>query len=63
MKKIMSICFMSLSAFCTFADDSWEKEGDYSEVVRLAEQAKEEGWTGDWDKRMEKARKKLGMRE
>jgi len=30
------------------------------EVIRLAEQAKSEGWSGDWDKRIEKAKKKLG---
>lgn len=37
-----------------------ENEGNYTEVIRLAEQAKSEGWAGDWDKRIEKARKKLG---
>jgi hypothetical protein len=37
-----------------------EKEGNYAEVIQLAEQAKNEGWFGDWDKRIEKAKKKLG---
>jgi hypothetical protein len=36
-----------------------DSEGNYSEVIRLAEQAKSEGWAGDWDKRIEKAKKKL----
>jgi hypothetical protein len=36
-----------------------EKEGNYAEVIRLATQAKQEGWYGDWDKRIEKAKKKL----
>jgi hypothetical protein len=36
-----------------------EKEGNWKEVARLAEQAKSEGWAGDWDKRIEKARKKI----
>jgi len=36
-----------------------EKQGNWQEVVRFAEQAKSEGWAGDWDKRIEKAKKKL----
>jgi hypothetical protein len=40
-----------------------EKQGNWQEVIRLAEQAKSQGWsdgtTGGWDKRIEKARKKL----
>jgi hypothetical protein len=36
-----------------------EKEEKWQEVIYLAEQAKFEGWAGDWDKRIEKARKKL----
>jgi hypothetical protein len=35
------------------------KEENWQEVIRLAEQAKSEGWAGDWDKRIEKAQKKL----
>jgi hypothetical protein len=37
-----------------------ENQGNYEEVIRLATQAKEEGWTGNWDNRIEKAKKKLG---
>jgi hypothetical protein len=36
-----------------------ERQGNWQEIIRLAEQAKSEGWAGDWDKRIEKARKKL----
>jgi hypothetical protein len=36
-----------------------EKEKNWQEVIRLAEQAKSEGWVGDWDKRIERAHKKL----
>jgi hypothetical protein len=36
-----------------------ENQGNFAEVIKLAEQAKSEGWAGDWDKRIEKARKKL----
>jgi hypothetical protein len=38
-----------------------EKQGNYNEVIRLAIQAKEEGWMGNWDNRIEKAKKKLGQ--
>jgi len=34
-----------------------EKQGKYSEVVRLAQQAKSQGWTGDWDKRIDRCKK------
>ena len=37
-----------------------DKQGNYEEIISLAEKAKAEGWNGDWDKRIEKARKKLG---
>jgi transcription termination factor NusB len=36
-----------------------EKQGFFDEVINIAEQAREEGWRGDWDSRIEKARKKL----
>jgi hypothetical protein len=36
-----------------------EKQGFWDEIINIAEQAKEEGWHGDWDKRIEKAKKKL----
>jgi len=38
-----------------------ESQGNFAEVIRLAGQAKSEGWAGGWDKRIEKAKKKLGM--
>jgi hypothetical protein len=38
-----------------------EKEENWKEVLQLAEQAKAEGWYGDWDKRIEKAKKKMGQ--
>jgi hypothetical protein len=38
-----------------------ETQGDYEAVINLATQAKSEGWQGDWDKRIERARKKLGI--
>lgn len=35
------------------------KQGKYSEEINLAEKAKNEGWAGDWDNRIERSRKKL----
>jgi hypothetical protein len=35
-----------------------DKQKEYEEVVKICVQAKEEGWSGDWDKRIEKAKKK-----
>jgi hypothetical protein len=40
-----------------------EKQGNYNEVIRLSTEAKEAGWPGDWDKRIEKAKKKLEQGE
>jgi hypothetical protein len=36
-----------------------EKSGDLSGAVMLAEQASADGWGGDWDKRLERLRKRL----
>lgn len=36
-----------------------EKEKKYKEALELAEEAKTNGWNGDWDKRIEKLRGKL----
>lgn len=36
-----------------------EKWKDYGEVIRLCNLAKEQGWAGDWDKRIERCEKKL----
>jgi hypothetical protein len=38
-----------------------EKEKNYDEAIRLANEAKMQGWTGDWDKRIEKCTKKKSM--
>ncbi len=37
-----------------------EKQGNFTEVIRLAEEAKSIGWNGDWDNRIEKMQIKLG---
>lgn len=29
-----------------------EKDGDYAEAIRLCQQARTDGWKGDWDKRI-----------
>lgn len=29
-----------------------EKDGDFTEAIRLCQQAKHDGWAGDWDKRI-----------
>lgn len=36
-----------------------EKQGKLGEAIKLAEQAKKQGWNGDWDKRIERCLKKL----
>jgi len=36
-----------------------EKQKDYEEVIRLSKIAKEQGWSGDWDRRIEKCKKKM----
>jgi tetratricopeptide (TPR) repeat protein len=38
-----------------------EKERDYESAIALAERAKEEGWGGDWEKRIARCRKRLRM--
>jgi len=35
------------------------KQGKYQEVIDLCKQAKSEKWNGDWDKRIDNAKKKL----
>jgi hypothetical protein len=39
-----------------------EKQGNYSEVIRLAREAKKEGWEGDWDLRIERCQKRIKNR-
>ena len=36
-----------------------DKAGDDHEVIRLSELAQSQGWDGKWDRRIEKARKRL----
>jgi hypothetical protein len=36
-----------------------EKNHEYPEVIRLCEEAKKQGWEGDWDKRIERCSKRL----
>lgn len=36
-----------------------EKQGDFIIAIKLAEQAKKEGWRGDWNKRIERCIKKM----
>ena len=36
-----------------------EKQKNFEEVIRLSRIAKEQGWNGDWDKRIEKCKKKI----
>ena len=37
-----------------------EKQKNFEEVIRLSKIAKEQGWSGNWDKRIEKCKKKMG---
>ena len=36
-----------------------EKEHEYEEAIRLATQAMEQGWMGDWEKRIARSQKRL----
>lgn len=38
-----------------------EKEKNWKTVIDIAEKAKKEGWNGDWDKRIERCKKKIGV--
>lgn len=35
-----------------------DKQGNFEEAIKVCEQAKSQGWAGDWDKRIERYRKK-----
>jgi hypothetical protein len=39
-----------------------EKEGNYAEAIALATQASEQGWAGDWEKRIARCRQRLARR-
>jgi hypothetical protein len=36
-----------------------EKQGKLEEAIKLCKQAAEQGWAGDWEKRVERYRKKV----
>jgi hypothetical protein len=36
-----------------------EKQKDYAEAIRLSEQAKAQGWAGDWEERIVRCQKRL----
>lgn len=36
-----------------------EKQGDFAGAIRLSRQAKEQGWNGDWDKRITRCQGKM----
>ena len=38
-----------------------ERERDYTEAIRLSEEAVSQGWDGDWAKRITRCQKRLGM--
>lgn len=38
----------------------FKKKGEYKKVIEICEQAKKQGWSGDWDRRIMEAKKKLG---
>ena len=37
-----------------------EKQKDYISVIKIAEMAMKQGWSGDWEKRINRCRKKMG---
>lgn len=39
-----------------------EKEGNYAEAIALATQALEQGWAGDWEKRIARCRQRLARK-
>ncbi len=39
-----------------------DKQSDYEAAIQLCEEAKAQGWAGDWDKRIARYRKKAGCR-
>lgn len=36
-----------------------EKEENYAEVIRLCQQAKQQGWAGNWDRRIERCQRRM----
>jgi hypothetical protein len=39
-----------------------EKEHNYADAIRLAQDAMSQGWAGDWEKRIERCEKRLATR-
>jgi tetratricopeptide (TPR) repeat protein len=39
-----------------------EKQGEYAEAIRLCKMALEQGWRGDWEKRIERCQNRLSRR-
>ena len=37
----------------------FEKQGKFAEAIRIARQAKEQGWNDDWDRRINRCQKKI----
>jgi hypothetical protein len=40
-----------------------EKQGDFESAINLSQKAFEEGWSGDWENRIERCKKKLAKRD
>ncbi len=38
-----------------------EKDGEFDAAIQLCRQAKKDGWSGDWDKRIERLEAKLNF--
>ena len=38
-----------------------KKQGKFNDVVQLCQQAKKQGWSGNWDSRISEARKKMSI--
>jgi tetratricopeptide (TPR) repeat protein len=41
----------------------YDKQGRHAEAIQVAQQAKQQGWVGDWDKRIERYQKKLNKKK
>jgi hypothetical protein len=41
----------------------YEKQGNYAEAIRVAQQASKQGWMGNWDKEIERYEKRLSKKK
>lgn len=41
----------------------YDKQGRYADAIKIAQEAKRQGWNGDWDKRIERYQKKLNKQK